>query len=808
MNRRRLPAAFAAAISIISASGMGMTPASAVAVSVLQGSTYRTAIFPNDMLTVADSGNLTGKRVNLREGIDYPACDSTNYSLCDGLYMLNKLDGFDTQPRVAIPFSGAIDVTSVNDSDVFIQGPGGRTQLMQLVWDPALNTLSGISNALLQERSEYVIVVTSGVKDTAGNPVDACGGACVVPFTTRSASAILEGIRRSLDDGSSYAAAGLSDVADRRLSFHQGPTDTVFTAASVQPSVASPANGIVRLNQTTVNPADLTSSVAPNLIPNGFAGKFAFGSFESPRYQYRSGGLHEDVLAANTDGVIPALPTKVTPLPYGHDTLGVILILPNGTPPAGGWPVAIYGPGFTRSKFDIFVTADYNALLGVATIATDPAGHGYGTNSQVTVTHDLNVATTFLTYGRGRDLDGDGCIGDGLFDGVGPTDHRTNVSGPDCDHLTFDAAPSHKTVDGLQSGLMQTVVDNMELVRSLEAGITDPAVGDVLSHEKVYYYGLSFGGIYGTMLMGTDTHLSVGLLNVPGGPIVDIARLSGFRGNLQYTLGVAKPNLLNGGPGLNGFTESLGLRQDPPVTAPVPGAIQLQETFASTNWYDRSGSPETFAPLMRLRPLEGAPEKKLLFQTAYGDATVPNPTAGNLYRDGQMFDLVTYFRHDKSAPGLQQSDPHGWLADPTIDPVARTAGEQQLGIWLQSGGTQRVNTNPVVLEVPATTIGNFDCLHYPDPGTGVAYSAPSYPTDSRECPTIPQDLNGGWVDPVSIPEVTRNGTTTLSGVPGAGGLPNTGAGPMAPLATALTVLFGLVALRVLLASRRALQSLR
>jgi hypothetical protein len=61
--------------------------------------------------------------------------------------MLNKLDGFDLQPRVTIPFSGPIDVSSVNDTDVFVQGPGGRTRLEQLVWDPATNVLAGITKA-------------------------------------------------------------------------------------------------------------------------------------------------------------------------------------------------------------------------------------------------------------------------------------------------------------------------------------------------------------------------------------------------------------------------------------------------------------------------------------------------------------------------------------------------------------------------------------------------------------------------------------------------------------------------------------
>src|SRR5207253_10311179 len=46
--------------------------------------------------------------------------------------------------------------------------------------------------------------------------------------------------------------------------------------------------------------------------------------------------------------------------------------------------------------------------------------------------------------------------------------------------------------------------------------------------------------------------------------IVDIARLSSFRGDLADAIRRSHPNLLNGGPGLNGFTEDLPLRNDPP----------------------------------------------------------------------------------------------------------------------------------------------------------------------------------------------------------------------------------------------------
>lgn len=40
------------------------------------------------------------------------------------------------------------------------------------------------------------------------------------------------------------------------------------------------------------------------------------------------------------------------------------------------------------------------------------------------------------------------------------------------------------------------------------------------------YFGQSFGGIYGTMLTGADPMVARSVLNVAGGPITEIARLS------------------------------------------------------------------------------------------------------------------------------------------------------------------------------------------------------------------------------------------------------------------------------------------
>jgi len=744
-NRRIVGTALAACL------GMSVVPsalpvAAATDVDVLRGTRYGARIFPDNAFTVADSSQLSGRRVNFRIGVDYPvvggvvqsSCNTADYSICDAYAELNTLDGFDLQPRVVVPFNGAIALGSVNASDLFLTTDKGAFVggFRQLTFDPSTDTLYGISDRFLQEDATYRIHVTQGIRDAAGHPIDACSGICVVRFTTRTASGELVGMRRAMDRSLSdplnaYVQAGFpnasTSTSGRKITFVQNGKADVFLAASVAPSVANPLNGITRTDQVKADPTAtgaFQSAAVPNLINPASAGYFAFGSFLSPRYQYASASGHQDnpygVSDGHTDGEIPPGPSTQTPVPFGADRLGVIVATPNPQTFAPPWPAAIYGPGFTRSKYDLFVTADYNASLGIVTLATDPAGHGFGSQSTTTVTSN-GTPTTFLSYGRGRDLDGDGVIGDGLNDGVGPTGHFQ----PNGTEL-----PSRKPIDGLESGLVQTTVDDMALGRSLVAGLDIPGIGtNLVDRSRIMYYGLSFGGIYGTMLMGTDPLFHQGLLNVPGGPIVDIARLSSFRGDLAATLGRSRPSLLNGGPGLDGFTEDLPLRNDPSRVMTHKGAAALQELFADTNWYDRNGSPETFAPRFRLRPDAAWAHnpKNFVFQTAYADGTTTDPAAATIYRAGALFDRVVFYRNDKTP--TYSSDPHGWLADPTL--AGRTSGEQQLATFLSTG--MLVNPNPAWLEVPIADPNNLECLHYADPQTGQAAARQPFP-QSGNCP--------------------------------------------------------------------------
>jgi hypothetical protein len=668
-----------------------LTVSADASVQVLTGSTPETRIMPSNTYTVSDSAQLTGRRVNL----PLPNCDVANSSTCDDLRLLNLQDGFDLRPRVTVPFSGPIDVSTVNGANLFVIGPNGfRIPLTQLVWDPSTNVLAGEPSDFLSEATAYSVVVTNGIKDPAGNSVNACGGACASVFTTETATPELAKLRAELDSGNAYVAAGITPP-EQRASFTQAGVRDVFPAATV--------STIERGDQVAADPAKpLSFSTVLNSTIGG-AGYYAFGSFVVPRYQ------------TYADAVIPNVPSTRTPQPIGKQRVGFTLIVPAGIQPAGGWPVAIFGPGFTRSKYDLFLAADLNAAQGIAIIATDPAGHGFGPAS-VVVVHQGALTTTLSGYGQGADLDGDGDIT--ASEGVGPTDHKVL----DSSGKVIADSPSPYATAGLRDGLIQTTVNVMAMVRMIELGVDVLGDGSVTLQTHVLgYYGQSFGAIYGTMLMATDPHLTVGVLNVGGGPIVEIARLSGFRNLLADTLRVNRPTLLNGGPGLNGFTESMPLRLDPPETNPYPGATTIQKYFDHGSWQGRAGDPVAFAPLLRLRPPAGAPTKHVIFQSAFGDHTVPNPTAGEMYRAGHVFDLVSYYRNDKTPTA--GSDPHGFLLDPRL--FGRDQGQAQVVAFIRSGGANVIDPDGPgpIWEVPVVNTRNLDCTHYPQPQTGAPYTS-------------------------------------------------------------------------------------
>jgi len=618
--------------------------------------------FPSNLYTVPDATQATGLRVSLPT----PDC-ATNSSDCDDVDVLNTLDGFNIQPRISVPFSGPIDTSTVSSSNIFLVGPGGDVVgINQAVWEPLTNTLHFESDEQLAQATTYLLVVTRGVRDAAGDelagsplgslrasdaykkalrdalPMAMAGGAApgdiaaASLFTTQSIDAVSRKIRAQLTGGPVNFALG---TAGER---------TVFPTATI--------SSITWRRQTGTAPAFSTGGLFLPLLAG--VGTVAFGEYASPDYE-------------TAGKIIPAYGTKTgTPVPQGTNQVQFSLFVPAGAAPAGGWPVAIFGHGFTDWKNGAPpAVAGTLARNGVATIAINVVGHGGGPLGTYTVGRVAAAPVTLPLGGRGIDQDGNGTI--------------DSTEGVDA------AAPN--TLVSNRDGLRQTTIDQMQLVKVIEGGVDVDGDGAAdLSASRIYYAGQSFGGIYGVPLLALEPDLRAGVVNVPGGPIVEIARLSpSFRSLVGLALISRTPSLYNNpapDPLLTNFNENIPLRNLPLVVDTVAGASAIQTYIDKAEWAQQAANPAAYAPLVT--------PSKVLLQFARGDKTVPNPTTSAILRAGDLASRATLYRNDLAfaVNPLVGKNPHAFLTNlaGAGAPYA-LAAQQQIATFLASDGAATID---------------------------------------------------------------------------------------------------------------------
>ncbi len=661
-SRHTTPMAVAAVSAVALLGAAGTASASSAGTPLVRpghpkvGQARVTSLFPSNALTVRDGSQATGRRIAL----PFPDC-RVQVTDCHDVALLDRLDGFDLDPRLAMRFDRPVDPAAVATATTVaaVSGRGRGVGVDRVVYDAVSRTVYAHPARQLAPGATYRLSVGGGRAHLRyASSV----------FTTESATAGLLSMRRQLDDGSAYRAASIPAVA-RGLK-----VDSVVPAAG---AVLSYTADMGSKGGLVTSPVDNTSSTA--------AGSYVFGSYLAPSW-------------LDADSVIAQRPTGGPgPRVTGQARLPFVLILPAGPVPAGGWPVAVFGHGFTRSDADLFLAADFNASRGLATIATDVVGHGYGPRSSWKAVSAAGTTPDIPAYARGVDQNHDGMI--------------TSTEGS-----SAPAQPAPDASVGSRDGLRQTVADVMSLVRAVGRGLALPGhAGTVLRRTAVSYYGQSFGGIYGVMLGGTDPLVPVLAPNVSGGPISEIARLSpAFRPLVTQDLGQRQPSLLNGG--YDGFTESMPLRGDAPVTAPARGAPAIQQASANETWIDRSGSPETFAPLLRARPPAGSAAKRVLLSNAFGDQTVPNPTTYTELLAGGLFDRESLYRNDRT-PNAGMN-PHGFLLDPRFV-RGNTQEQNQIVTFLASAGTRTINPDPAgpasVFEVPINNPNELRTLNFVRP---------------------------------------------------------------------------------------------
>jgi hypothetical protein len=641
-----------------------------------------TSPFPSNRCTVADPTQNTGRRVNL------PLPDqATNPSDYQDTMVLNTLDGFNLQPRLSIPFDGPIDVNSVSGrnsspsvflvrmGDTLPDGdPGGQVVgINQIVWDPPTNTLHVESDQLLDQHTRYALIVTDGVLDAAGQPVRASA-----EFTRfehdmylvgQARDPALNAYRKDLLDAILAArrvGVAPSDIAVASVFTTQSATAVLekthdqIHAATPDPAVfeigtsgertvfdLGQVTGITFGPQTQVNvpPASYTPLDLKLLdFYPGTVGKIAFGMYVSPDYQ-----VHPDAAgrAAGEPGeYIPEVGTRTgTPVPTNPDNeVFFNLFLPSGQAPPDGWPVAIFGHGHRDNKnVEPLSVAAAMANQGIATIAINMPGSGFGPGGKLRVTTVDQRVVELPAGGRGIDQNLPGTLGYGTISrGEGQW------------------ATASRTIIQTRDTLRQTVADLMQLIRVIEVGMDVDGDGSRdLDPDNISYFGRSMGGMYGTDFLAVEPSVRTGVLNSTGGSWVEHGLLGpGSRSVAGQFLDSRTPSLLNlpgvtamtidgvpaGGPY---FNENMPLRGGVPMTVTatvrladgtttttsqvirspvineVAGATAIQEVIENIEWVSQSGNPVAYAPHLRKDPLPGVPSRS---SSSSPKGTRPCPT--------------------------------------------------------------------------------------------------------------------------------------------------------------------------------------
>jgi Bacterial Ig-like domain len=686
-----------------------MLPVAALADGVSVRDDDSAGPFPSNRHTVADFGNATFRRVNLPK----PDC-AVRVSDCQDIDVINTLDGFSTQPRITVPFTGAIDPASVTSDTVFLynlgdtqtlRGFGQKVGINQILWDPASMTLVFEPDELLAERSRYVLVVTSGVRDARGKRIK-----------SSDAEDDRDGRKRGRHGGDHRHEArdaaksvrlgrGQSVVAASLFTTQSATGDLVKVMRQIKASTPAPANfmigsnsggavravfpvtpdlGVLFNRQTSTAPGGFSPQPVPvsalQVVP-GAIGQLAYGQYSSPNYQVPG-------------QYIPATPTLAgRPAPQGAQNLVFQLFVPAGSKPAGGWPVAIFGHGFTDSMYGApWTVASVFASRGIATLSINVVGHAGGAAGTLAIAQGIGAPVSVPAGGRGFDQDGNGAIDS--TEGVNAAPPRTIISSRD--------------------GLRQTVIDLMQLVRQVETGMDVDGDGSAdLDAQRIYYAGQSFGGIYGTMLLGVEPNIKAGVPNVPGGSITEVARLGAFRGLTGLALALRTPQLLNLPPSSAlpvpfNFFENMPLRDLPTVVNNVPGAMEISNVLDRFEWVQQAGNPVSYASLIRKQPLPGSAAKPVILQMAKGDQTVPNPTSSAIVRAGGLQAQTTYFRNDLAyaADPLVPKNPHTFLTGlgSPAGPMNAVLGQTQIAVFFQSHGATVIDPDGpgVLYEVPVT----------------------------------------------------------------------------------------------------------
>jgi hypothetical protein len=658
-----------------------------------------------------------------------PVANPANFG--DPLVAVSTLDGWSTVAPWSFSFSSAPAPASLapgNSIRLFevtlSSGPlpgGGTTGLVRELQpgaefvaavapsDPTGRTVAIVPTSPLKQRTHYLAIITTGVKDAAGNDATPdqtyfltkrtapwCAGGVSTDPLLSNATCGLEPLRQ-LTNSHLAVAQAVGIPRDRVVASWVMTTQSITPVLQTVRAMTQPAAnmlvptgldisaaGLPPIADIYVGFIDLPYYLVPPSADNptgpltGFW-RAAPGAYQAPFDQF---GL--DPTSTNI--------TAYNPVPVANATVRVpvLMTVPNANSgqsrPASGWPVVIFQHGITRNRTDGLAISATLAQAGFAMVSIDQPLHGVSPGNsgfQGIAPFYVNPNNPLMAglHGAG--------VRERTFD-VDYINNATGAAGPDG---IPDASGTHTinlaSLLTSRDNLRQATADLFVLAATVPNMSISGGAGD-FNASRIHFVGQSLGAIVGTAFLALEPNVDVGLLNVPGGGIAQLLNGSATFGP-RIRAGLAGVGVQAGTPAFDQFMGAAQQAIDAadPINygfASANNAIVLQAVVG--NGADIPGDlviPNTVAgaPLAGTEALIRALGLPPITETVID----PNGVRGAVrFIRGEHGSLLSPAR----TVGLEQPDPTGFL-DVTMEM------QRQMATFVGSDGTAVIVTDTSVI---------------------------------------------------------------------------------------------------------------